>query len=129
MGMDRESWKGGYELHTIEKKKDTTRGDKTPPRNEGETNNNHKPKNREIVSDRTDKKNTETVERKKTEAKTVKIETWNITSLTGQQYEITKEMEESGIQAMGIGKTKKAGHGKINLYGKYELYYSGVQQG
>ncbi|KAF2905383.1 hypothetical protein ILUMI_00801 [Ignelater luminosus] len=71
----------------------------TVPRNEGKTNNNHKARNRKKVSKRRDKKeNTETGERKETEAKKMRIGTWNVTSTTGKEYKTTKDKKEQNVK-------------------------------
>ncbi|KAF2897008.1 hypothetical protein ILUMI_09168 [Ignelater luminosus] len=47
---------------------------------------------------------------KRRKQKKMRIGTWNITSITGQEYQTTKEVEDSEIQTMKIRETKKLEH-------------------
>ncbi|KAK9687816.1 hypothetical protein QE152_g35987 [Popillia japonica] len=55
--------------------------------------------------------------------------TWNITSLTGKEVEITKEMRKFKLDILGISETRKQGKGNIKLTDGYTLYYSGIEPG
>lgn len=59
--------------------------------------------------------------------KTISLGTWNITSVTNKEEQITEEMTKWKVDTLGISETKKAGKGSKKLIIMNSLYtiYSG----
>lgn len=56
----------------------------------------------------------------------MRIGIWNITPLNDKEYELTQEMDNYRLQALGLSETKKSGTEKQKITQNHPLYYSGV---
>ncbi|CAF3797283.1 unnamed protein product [Rotaria sp. Silwood1] len=54
------------------------------------------------------------------------IDTWNITSLTGKEIELTEEAKKYQLDILEISSTKRKGKGTLSLNNGWQLFYSGV---
>ncbi|CAF3749773.1 unnamed protein product [Rotaria sp. Silwood1] len=58
----------------------------------------------------------------------MKIGTWNVTSLTGKEFELIEEAKKYQLDILGISSTKRKGQGTLALNNGWQLFYSGVDQ-